>query len=166
MSYERVKEYFEKAGLGQRVMHFEKSSATVEEAAVAVGCEPKQIAKTLSFLLGTQPILIVAAGDAKVDNKKFKASFHQKAKMIPWDAVENCVGHLPGGVCPFVIKQGVAVYLDRSLQRFETVYPAAGDSHSAVKLSIPELELYSGSSGWVDVCTGWSGENAVIWTEE
>ncbi len=154
MSYERVKEYFESIDMGERVMVFEKSSATVEEAALAVGCEPKQIAKTMSFLQKEGPVLIVAAGDVRVDNKKYKAEFHQKAKMIPWEQVEEQTGHAPGGVCPFVVKPGVTIYLDVSLKRFETVYPAAGSGHSAVRLSIPELERYSGFMRWVDVCSG------------
>ena len=136
-------------------MVFEKSSATVEEAALAVGCEPKQIAKTMSFLQKEGPALIVAAGDVRVDNKKYKAEFHQKAKMIPGDQVEEQIGHAPGGVCPFAVKPEVKVYLDLSLKRFETVYPAAGSGHSAVKLSVPELEQCSGFSQWMDVCSGY-----------
>ena len=155
MSFEIVKKYFEDAGIGERVIHTEKSSATVEEAAAAIGCEPKQIAKTLSFFVGEQPILIVAAGDAKVDNKKYKERFQAKAKMIPRELVEESIGHAPGGVCPFVIKKGVPVYLDESLKRFERVYPAAGSGHSAVDLSLEELEKYSKCSGWVDVCKDW-----------
>lgn len=152
MSYERVKVYFESAGMGNRVMKFERSSATVEEAAKAVGCEPKKIAKTMSFLQGDKPVLIVTAGDVKIDNKKYKAVFHQKAKMIPGDSVEGYIGHAPGGVCPFAILPGVPVYLDVSLKRFEKVYPAGGSGHSAVELSVEELEKYSNSAGWVDVC--------------
>ena len=154
MSYERVKEYFESVDMGERVMVFEKSSATVEEAALAVGCEAKQIAKTMSFLQKEGPVLIVAAGDVRVDNKKYKAQFRQKAKMIPGDQVEEQIGHAPGGVCPFAVRTDVTVYLDVSLKRFETVYPAAGSGHSAVRLSVPELERYSGFQGWVDVCGG------------
>lgn len=152
MSYERVKAYFESAGMGNRVMKFERSSATVEEAAKAVGCEPKKIAKTMSFLQGDKPVLIVTAGDVKIDNKKYKEVFHQKAKMIPGDSVEGYIGHAPGGVCPFAILPGVPVYLDVSLKRFEKVYPAGGSGHSAVELSVEELEKYSNSAGWVDVC--------------
>lgn len=155
MSYERVKEYFENVSMGERVMVFERSSATVEEAAKAVGCEPKQIAKTMSFLQKEGPALIVAAGDARVDNKKYKAEFCQKAKMIPGDQVETYIGHAPGGVCPFEVKPEVTVYLDISLKRFACVYPAAGSGHSAVKLSIPELEQHSGFTQWVDVCSGY-----------
>ena len=153
MSYEKVKAYFEAANMGQRVMEFEKSSATVEEAANVIGCEPKQIAKTMSFLLEDKAILIVTAGDAKIDNKKYKAIFHQKAKMIPGEQVESYIGHAPGGVCPFAIPQDVTVYLDSSLKRFEKVYPAAGSGHSAVELSIAELEQYSHFSQWIDVCS-------------
>lgn len=152
MSYERVKAYFESAGMGNRVMKFERSSATVEEAAKAVGCEPKKIAKTMSFLQGDKPVLIVTAGDVKIDNKKYKEVFHQKAKMIPGDSVEGYIGHAPGGVCPFAILPGVPVYLDVSLKRFEKVYPVGGSGHSAVELSVGELEKYSNSAGWVDVC--------------
>lgn len=152
MSYERVKAYFESAGMGNRVMKFERSSATVGEAAEAVGCEPKQIAKTMSFLQGDKPILIVTAGDVKIDNKKYKAVFHQKAKMIPGNLVEGFIGHAPGGVCPFMVNPEVTVYLDVSLKRFEKVYPAGGSGHSAVELSVEELEKHSCSVGWVDVC--------------
>lgn len=156
MSFDKVKNYFDTIGLGEKVMVFEKSSATVEDAAIAVGCEPKEIAKTMSFFVNEEPILIVTAGDARVDNKKFKAAFHQKAKMIPGDQVEEAVGHAPGGVCPFVIHSDVAVYLDESLKRFERVYPAAGSGHSAVNLTLEELEKYSGYTQWVDVCKNWN----------
>lgn len=155
MSYDKVKQYFDQIGLEQRVKNLERSSATVELAAQAIGCEPKQIAKTMSFLLDEKAILIVTAGDARVDNKKYKAFFHQKAKMIPGEQVEDYIGHAPGGVCPFAIKPDVVVYLDESLKRFEIVYPAAGSGHSAVELSINELEKYSGSIGWIDVCKDW-----------
>lgn len=155
MSYEAVKSYFENAGMGQRVMNLEKSSATVEEAAAAIGCEPKQIAKTMSFLQDEKPVLIVTAGDAKIDNKKYKAAFQKKARMIPGELVEGCIGHAPGGVCPFAVKPEVVVYLDVSLKRFEKVYPAAGSGHSAVELSLTELEQYSNYVQWVDVCSGW-----------
>ena len=147
MSIVKVREYFK--------LEFEESSATVELAAQAVGCEPKRIAKTLSFLVEEKPILIVAAGDAKIDNSKYKAFFHTKAKMLSRDEVENLIGHNVGGVCPFGINEGVTVYLDESLKRFETVFPAAGSSNSAIQLTIPELEKYSASTGWVDVCKNW-----------
>lgn len=155
MSFENVKKYFDGAGLGRRVIALEKSSATVEEAARAIGCEPKQIAKTMSFLVEDKPVLIVTAGDARIDNKKYKDTFHQKAKMIPGEQVEEYIGHAPGGVCPFALKPGVTVYLDISLKRFERVYPAGGNDHSAVDLTIEELMKYSGFSGWVDACKDW-----------
>ena len=158
MSLEQVKQYFDRLGLGQRVHELAQSSATVEEAAVAVGCEPERIAKTMSFLLGEEPILIVTAGDARIDNKKYKEHFHQKAKMIPGELVEQYVGHAPGGVCPFVIPEKTRVFLDVSLRRFEIVYPAAGTSNSAVELSIKELEDCSRSREWIDVCKDWSKE--------
>ena len=155
MSFESVKKYFESVGLGERVIALEKSSATVEEAAEAIGCEGKQIAKTMSFFVDEKPVLIVMAGDARVDNKKYKAFFGQKARMIPGDQVEEAVGHAPGGVCPFDVHEGVTAYLDVSLQRFERVFPAAGSGHSAVDLTIPELVEHAKSVGWIDVCKGW-----------
>ncbi len=155
MSVEKVQKYFDDLGMGDRVIIPERSSATVEEAALAIGCEPKEIAKTMSFLVSGSPMLIVTAGDAKVDNAKYKAAFHEKARMIPGDQVEGFIGHPPGGVCPFAIDKSIPVWLDVSLKRFDIVYPAAGSGHSAVKLTVDELERYSGSSGWVDVCKGW-----------
>lgn len=155
MSYEIVKRYFEEAGLGERVKSLSHTSGTVEQAAEAIGCEPKQIAKTMSFLVNDMPVLIVTAGDARVDNKKYKTVFHQKAKMIPGEQVEYYVGHAPGGVCPFAIHANVSVYLDISLKRFTRVYPAGGNDHSAVDLSLNELETHSNSLGWIDVCKGW-----------
>lgn len=155
MALEKVISYFEQAGLKDRVKVFEQSSATVELAALAVGCEPAHIAKTMSFLLGDKPILIVTAGDARIENKKYKAFFGQKAKMIPWDDVESYIGHAPGGVCPFQINDGVDTYLDISLKRFDTVYPAAGSDNSAVALSIKELEKHSNSKEWIDICKNW-----------
>lgn len=152
MSLEKVKQYFRGFGLEDRVKVLAQSSATVEAAAIAVGCEPARIAKTMSFLVGDEAILIVAAGDVKIDNKKYKEFFHQKAKMIPFDEVEQYVGHAPGGVCPFVIPEGVKVFLDVSLRRFEIVYPAAGTGNSAVELSVDELAKYSKMSEWIDVC--------------
>lgn len=159
MPFEKVKRYFEDKGLGQRVIALEKSSATVEEAAEAIGCEPKQIAKTMSFFLNDRPILIVTAGDAKVDNKKYKNMFHQKAKMIPSEQVEKYVGHAPGGVCPFAVNSDVSIWLDVSLKRFNRVYPAGGNGHSAVNLSLQELAEYSNCIGWVDVCKDWFVNN-------
>jgi prolyl-tRNA editing enzyme YbaK/EbsC (Cys-tRNA(Pro) deacylase) len=156
MSIEKVRAYFEKQGIANRIQEFDVSSATVELAAQALGVEGKRIAKTLSFVLPDGScILIVAAGDAKVDNPKFKAQFHTKAKMPPHDEVPELTGHAVGGVCPFACKEGVAVYLDKSLRRFQTVYPAAGSSNSAIELSIPELEKYSNFTAWIDVCKDW-----------
>lgn len=152
MSIERVKAYFDKFEMADRIQEFEVSSATVELAAAALGCEPERIAKTLSFLLDGQAVLIVAAGDARIDNSKYKAKFGKKAKMISFDEVENYIGHAVGGVCPFAVNEGVTVYLDESLKRFETVFPACGSSNSAIELSLPELEKYSGYAEWVDVC--------------
>ena len=157
MAIERVREYFRQYGMADRVLEFDVSSATVELAAQALNCEPCRIAKTLSFLVDGRAILIVAAGDAKIDNPKYKAQFGTKAKMLAPDEVETLVGHGVGGVCPFGINEGVTVYLDESLKRFETVFPACGSSNSAIELSIPELERYSGYASWLDVCKGWGG---------
>lgn len=156
MSIERVKEYFRQYGMEDKIMEFEMSSATVELAAEAVGCEPARIAKTLSFKVGETPILIVAAGDAKVDNPKYKAQFRTKAKMLGNDEVTALIGHAVGGVCPFAVNEGVEVYLDESLRRFESVYPAAGSGNSAIQMTMADLEKYSGSSQWIDVCKGWN----------
>ena len=155
MSIQRVKDYFRALGLEDRVLEFDVSSATVDLAAQALGCQPCRIAKTLSFLADGHAILIVAAGDAKVDNPKYKAQFGTKAKMLTPQEAEELVGHAVGGVCPFAVNQGVTVYLDQSLKRFETVFPACGSGNSAIELSIPELEQYSGYTAWVDVCKGW-----------
>ena len=134
------------------MIELEDSSATVQLAAQALGVEPGMIAKTMSFLIGEEAILILTEGTARVDNRKYKDTFHMKAKMIPFEEVEKWIGHAPGGVCPFGIKEGVKVYLDESLKQFDTVYPAAGNDHSAVKLTIAELEEVAGAVGWVDVC--------------
>ena len=158
MSIEKVKKHFEKYGIENRILEFDVSSATVELAAAALGCLPEKIAKTLSFSVADTPILIVAAGDAKIDNTKFKSKFGVKAKMLPADTVETLIGHSVGGVCPFGINNGVRVFLDESLKRFETVFPACGSSNSAIELSIPELEKYSGYEEWIDVCKGWTSE--------
>lgn len=158
MSIEKVKKHFEKYGIENRILEFDVSSATVELAAAALGCLPEKIAKTLSFSVADTPILIVAAGDAKVDNAKFKSKFGVKAKMLPADTVETLIGHSVGGVCPFGINNVVRVFLDESLKRFETVFPACGSSNSAIELSIPELEKYSGYEEWIDVCKGWISE--------
>ena len=158
MSIEAVKTYFRAFGMEDRIQEFPVSSATVELAAQALNCAPERIAKTLSFKIDDSAILIVAAGDAKIDNSKFKGQFHTKAKMLTADEVVQLVGHAVGGVCPFAVKEGVAVYLDESLNRFQTVFPACGSSNSAIELTIPELERYSGSSQWIDVCKGWQPE--------
>ncbi len=155
MAIEQAREYLKKWNVEDRILEFPVSSATVELAAKALGCEPARIAKTLSFLVNDAAVLVVTAGDAKIDNGKFKQQFHTKAKMLSPDQVEKMVGHAVGGVCPFGVKEGVTVYLDVSLKRFETVFPAAGSSNSAIELSIPELEQFSGSIAWVDVCKAW-----------
>lgn len=152
MSLEKVTAYFDHFHMKERIQVFDQSSATVELAALAVGCEPARIAKTMSFLADGQAILIVTAGDVKIDNRKYKDQFHQKAKMIPWEEVESYIGHAPGGVCPFAVKEEVTVYLDESLKRFDTVYPAAGSGNSAIGLNLEELEQYSCASAWIDVC--------------
>lgn len=152
MSLEIAKNYLKKYHLEGRIMEFTTSSATVQQAAIALNCTEGEIAKTLSFLVEEKPILIVVAGDKKIDNSKYKGEFHKKAKMIPFDQVEGFIGHKVGGVCPFGIKDNVDVYLDESLKKYETIYPACGSSNSAVKLSIPELEQASNYKKWIDVC--------------
>lgn len=156
MSIEKVRSFFRAYGMENRILEFEASSATVELAAQAAQTEPCRIAKTLSFMVADKPILIVTAGDAKIDNPKYKARFNAKAKMLSPDTVNTLIGHSVGGVCPFGINDGIAVYLDVSLKRFETVFPACGSSNSAIELTIPELEQYSGYQDWVDVCKGWA----------
>jgi len=151
MSIEKVKSYFEKHNMKNRILEFEVSSATVELAAAALNCEPKRIAKTLSFIVGEQAILIVTAGDSRIDNAKYKEQFGTKAKMLTVDETINLIGHAIGGVCPFAVKEGVIIYLDESLKRFETVFPACGSSNSAIELTIAELEKYSNYSAWLDV---------------
>lgn len=155
MAIEKVREYFRQFGIENRMQEFEVSSATVELAAAALGCESCRIAKTLSFMTEEGPILIVAAGDAKIDNPKYKAQFHTKAKMLTPDEAVSLIGHAIGGVCPFAVNEGVTTYLDCSLRRFETVYPAAGSGNSAIELSLPELEKYANALCWIDVCKGW-----------
>ena len=155
MAFDRAKAHLDRLGLGDRVKEFSVSSATVELAAQAVGCEPARIAKTLSFKVEDAPILIVAAGDAKVDNTKYKAKFHKKAQMLKGDEVTELIGHAIGGVCPFGVPESVTVYLDESLRRFDTVFPAAGSANSAIELSMEELEKYSHAKEWIDVCKGW-----------
>ena len=153
-----VKEYLRQYGLEDRVRELSESSATVELAAQALGCEPARIAKTLSFKLEEGPVLIVAAGDAKVDNAKYKAKFHQKAKMLTPEEALTLIGHPVGGVCPFALKPGVAVYLNESLKRFQTVFPACGSGNSAIELTLPELERASRAAEWADLCKGWQEE--------
>lgn len=155
MAIEAVKEFFSKYGIANRIRELDDSSATVELAARALGCEPGRIAKTLSFSVNGTPVLIVTAGDAKIDNAKYKAQFGVKARMLSPGEVETLVGHAVGGVCPFGVNAGVTVYLDASLKRFATIFPACGSGNSAIELSIPELELYSGFVSWIDVCKNW-----------
>ena len=159
MSIEKVRAYFQPLGIADRIQEFSVSSATVELAAQAVGVEGARIAKSLSFKVDDQPILVVAAGDAKVDNSRYKAQFHTKAKMLTHEEAHDLIGHDVGGVCPFALPANVRVYLDVSLQRFETVFPAAGSDNSAVELTCEELERYSSNfAGWVDVCKAWRPE--------
>lgn len=151
MSIEKVKEYFDKFGLKDNVLELSESSATVELAAKALGCEEARIAKTLSFVVEEKPVLIVTAGDVKIDNSKYKSTFHTKAKMLKFEDVEKLIGHAVGGVCPFAVNEGVKVYLDESLKRFKTVFPACGSANSAIELTIVELEKYSNSIAWIEV---------------
>lgn len=160
MSIEKVRAYFRTLGREQDILEFPVSSATVELAAQAVGVIPARIAKTLSFLVEDRCVLIVAAGDAKIDNPKYKAMFHTKAKMLTPQQAQEMTGHAVGGVCPFANPEGVQTYLDVSLRRFDTVFPAAGSSNSAVELTCDELAEYSHSLGWIDVCRGWQAEEA------
>lgn len=152
MAIEKVREYLKKYGADSRILEFDVSSATVELAAAALGCEPCRIAKTLSFDVDERVVLIVCAGDAKISNPKFKAQFHTKAKMLPAADAERLVGHAVGGVCPFAVNDGVEVYLDESLRRFDSVYPACGSSNSAIELTLAELESYSNPVSWIDAC--------------
>ena len=159
MSIEKVRAYFKPLGIEERIREFDVSSATVELAALAVGVEGARIAKTLSFKVGEDPILIVAAGDAKVDNSKYKHFFGAKAKMLTAEEAVERIGHAVGGVCPFALPEDVKVYLDVSMKRFETVFPAAGSSNSAVEMTCDELERYASNfAAWVDVCKGWRPE--------
>lgn len=155
MSIDRVRTYFRQYDMEDRIREFPVSSATVELAAAALNCQPQRIAKTLSFLVGGHAVLVVAAGDARIDNAKYKARFGTKARMLSLEEAETMTGHAVGGVCPFAVNQGAEVYLDQSLKRFETVFPACGSANSAIELSIPELEQYSGYVDWVDVCKGY-----------
>ena len=160
MSIEAVKDYFASCGMQDRILEFDVSSATVELAAKALNCAPCRIAKTLSFMVNGAPVLIVTAGDAKIDNPKYKAQFGTKAKMLTPDEAVERIGHAVGGVCPFAVKDGVRVYLDVSLKRFDTVYPACGSSNSAIELTCDELEKYSSALAWIDVCKGWQAAEA------
>lgn len=152
MSIEKVREFFKTKGIDERIQEFEISSATVALAAKALQCDENRIAKTLSFHVGEKVVLIVTSGDTKIDNSKYKAQFGTKAKMLSFDEAESLIGHAVGGVCPFAVNTGVEVYLDVSLKRFDTVFPACGSSNSAIELSLKELEEYSGFLSWVDVC--------------
>ena len=155
MSIEKVRAYFAGFGMEERILEFPVSSATVELAARALNTEGCRIVKTLSFKVGDKAILICAAGDAKVDNAKYKHYFGVKAKMLSHEEAASMIGHAVGGVCPFAVSEGVEVYLDESMKRFQTVFPAAGSSNSAIELTIPEMETYSGYTAWVDLCKGW-----------
>lgn len=156
MSIEKVKNYFSTLGIENRIREFPVSSATVELAAEALGCEGKRIAKTISFMLDEKAVLIVTAGDAKIDNAKYKAYFGKKAKMLTPDEATALIGHSVGGICPFATNEGTKIYLDVSLKRFETVFPACGSSSSAIELTIAELEQYSNYISWIDVCKNWN----------
>ncbi len=160
MSVARARAYLERLGQAGRIITFETSSATVELAAQAAGTEPCRIAKTLSFQTKEGPILIVTSGDTKIDNAKFKHLFGIKAKMLPFDEVEPAIGHAVGGVCPFGVNEGVRIYLDVSLRRFSTVFPAAGEENNAIELTPAELEQYTDNLGWIDVCKGWQPAEA------
>lgn len=155
MAIDKVKEYFKPFGIDSEIKEFEVSSATVELAAQALNCAPERIAKTLSFKIDEKAVLIVTAGDAKIDNSKYKSQFNTKAKMLAPQEVEDMIGHSIGGVCPFGINDNVDVYLDVSLKRFNTVFPACGSSNSAIELTISQLEQYSNSISWVDLCKNW-----------
>lgn len=152
MTFIKAKQYLQKYGLEDRIMEFSVSSATVEEAAEALGCFKEEIAKSMAFMVNEKPILIVLSGDCKIDNSKFKEEFHTKAKMIPLAELETYIGHSSGGVCPFGVNFDVEVYLDCSLKRFDIIYPACGSANSAVKLTLEELEKTSHYLKWVDVC--------------
>lgn len=156
MAIESVREYFTTLGIAHRILEFNVSSATVELAAAAAGCTPARIAKSLSFLVDNRCVMIVTAGDARVDNPKYKAQFGTKAKMLPPEEAEALIGHSVGGICPFAIKDDVQVYLDVSLRRFPTVFPACGNASSAIELSCEELACYAQNmQGWVDLCKAW-----------
>lgn len=155
MSYEKVKKYFDEIGLSDRITVQKRTGDTVEHAAEIIGCAPAEIAKAMSFLVDEKPVMVVMAGDAKVNSSKFKAQFHQKPIMVPYDEVENLIGHKPGGVCPFAVNAAVPVFLDVSLKRFTEVYTAGGIDTATIQVSIEELVKYSHAACWVDVCKGW-----------
>ena len=155
MSVESVRELFKKENLENLVLYSEEISDTVENAAKLLGCKEEQIAKTMSFIVNDEPIAVVASGDAKIDNQKYKGYFNNKAIMIPYQEVEKLTGHMPGGICPFALKENVKVYLDISLKRFDIVYTGGGDEHNTVKVNIEQLEKYSNYIEWVDVCKNW-----------
>lgn len=160
VSYERVRSYFEGLGLSDRITVQELTGDTVEHAAGVIGCTPGEIAKAMSFLVDGRAVMVVMAGDAKVNSSKFKAQFRQKPVMVPWDQVEGLIGHRPGGVCPFAVNEGVSVYLDVSLKRFARVHTAGGIDTATIQVSVEELERYSSAVSWVDVCKGWPGAEA------
>ena len=155
MSYDIVKHYFERIGLSNRITEHEMTGDTVEHAAEIIGCTPAEIAKALSFLVNEKPVMVVMAGDARVNSSKFKATFHQKPTMVPREDVERLIGHRPGGVCPFAVNKDVPVYFDVSMKRFEKVHTAGGTDMATICVSIGELDRYSGAVEWVDVCKGW-----------
>lgn len=155
MSYQAVKTYFEQAGIVDHITERDQTGDTVEHAAQIIGCAPAEIAKAMSFLVEGKPVMVVMAGDAKVNNAKFKNYFHQKPTMIPWEQVEEQVGHAPGGVCPFAVREGVKIYLDASLKRFSVIHTAAGTDMATIRLTMAELEEHAHAAGWVDVCKGW-----------
>lgn len=161
MSVENVKEYFKKWNLEERIQEFSVSSATVELAAKALNCSEERIAKTMAFMVEERAVLVVLAGDARIDNAKFKGYFNKKAVMLKGDELTDYIGHPVGGVCPFGIKEGVEVYLDESLKRFQTVFPACGSPNSAIELTLSELELYSNYREWIHVSKGWDGGELV-----
>ena len=161
MAIDKVKEYFKPLHMEDHILEFDVSSATVELAAEALHCEGKRIAKTMSFLVGEQPILIVTACYNKIYNAKYRHFFGAKAKMIPGEEVEAIIGHAIGGVCPFAVNDNVKIYLDESLRRFETVFPAAGSPNSSIELTMPELEKYSNLLQWIDGCKGWQESNTI-----
>lgn len=161
MSLERVRAYFQALGIADRIMEFEQSSATVDQAAQILGCGKGRVAKTLSFRLGGRIILVVASGDTRVDNAKYKARFGRRPSMLTNEEAVTLVGYAVGGICPFAVNEGVEVYLDQALKRYDSVYPACGSANSLIELTIPELERYSNSLGWVDVCRRQGGDRHV-----